>query len=131
MSKSAFLNTVLSPQTKIAIAFDSWIDDLVELKETSLSNSNPETVTIADALFKFEARKDIPSIQLPLCNGNALSYTVFTENFKIHIHDNVHLTNDIRMIQLRMYLKGETEQSISGLGSKGIMYATTLYSQAS
>ena len=131
MFKSAFLNTVLSPQTKIAIAFDSWIDDLVELKETSLSNSNPETVTIADALFKFEARKDIPSIQLPLCNGNALSYTVFTEKFKIHIHDNVHLTNDIQMIQLQMYLKGEAEQSISSLGSKGIMYATTLYSQAS
>ena len=126
-----FLNTVLSPQTKIAIAFDFWIDDLVELKETSLSNSNPETVTIADALFKFEARKDIPSIQLPLCNGDALSYTVFTEKVKIHTHDNVHLTNDIRMIQLRMNLKGEAEQSISGLGSKGIMYATTLYSQAS
>ena len=90
-----FLNTVLSPQTKIAIAFDFWIDDLVELKETSLSNSNPETVTIADALFKFEARKDIPSIQLPLCNGDALSYTEFTEKFKIHIHDKVRCTSQM------------------------------------
>lgn len=98
----------------------------MEFQETSLSNSNPGTVTIADALFKFDARRDIPSLQLPLCNGDALSYTDFTEKFKIHMHDEVHLTDDMRMIQLRMYLKGEAERSISGLGSKGIMYATTL-----
>ena len=30
------------------------------------------------------------------------------------------------MIQLRMHLKGEAERAISGLGSKGIMYATAL-----
>ena len=30
------------------------------------------------------------------------------------------------MVQLRMLLKGEAEQAISGVGSKGIMYATAL-----
>ena len=126
VSNSVALNTVPNPQTKIPIAFDSWIDDLVEFQETSLSNSDPGTVTIADALFKLEARKDIPSIQLPLFNGDALSYTDFIDHFKIHIHDKAHLTDDMRMIQLRMHLKGEAERSISGLGSKGIMYATAL-----
>ena len=100
VSNSFALNTVPNPQTKIPIAFDSWIDDLVEFQETSLSNSDPGTVTIADALFKLEARKDIPSIELPLFNGDALSYTDFIDHFKIHIHDKVHLTDDMRMIQL-------------------------------
>lgn len=83
---------------KFPIAFDPWIDVLEEFQETSLSNSNPGTVTIADAFVKLEARKDIPSIQLLLCNGGALPYTDFTEKFKIHIHDKVHLTDDMRMI---------------------------------
>lgn len=33
-----------------------------------------------------------------------------------------------RMIQLRMHVKGEAQRPISGLGSKGIMYATALKS---
>ena len=81
---------------------------------------------IADALFKLEANKDIPSIQLPSFNGDPLSYTDFIDQFKIHIHDKVHLKDDVQMIQLRMLLKGEAERGISGVGSKGIMYATAL-----
>ena len=34
----------------------------------------------------------------------------------------------MRMIQLRMHLKGEAERAISGLGTKGIMYSTALKS---
>ena len=40
----------------------------------------------------------------------------------------VHLKDDTQMIQLRMHPKGEAERAISGLGSKGIMYATMLKS---
>lgn len=98
---------------KIPLAFDSWIDDLVEFHKTILSSSNPGTVTIADALFRLETSKDIPSMQLCFFNGDALSYTDFIDRFKIHIHDKAHPTDDMRMIQLQMYLKGETERAIS------------------
>ena len=94
--------------------------------KTVLPKCDVGNVTIADALFKLEANKEIPSIQLPSFDGDALSYTDFIDQFKIHIHDKVHLKDDTRMIQLRMHLKGEAERAISGLGSKGIMYATAL-----
>lgn len=38
----------------------------------------------------------------------------------------INLTDDVRMIQLKMHVTGDTERSISGLGSKGAMYATAL-----
>ena len=120
----------LAPKTELEYArsFDAWIDDLVEFQETLLPKSDIGNVTIADALFKLEANKDIPSIQLPSFDGDALSYTDFIDQFKIHIHDKVHLKDDTRMIQLRMHVKGEAERAISGLGSKGTMYATALKS---
>ena len=94
MSNFNSLNTVPNPQTKIPIGFDSWIDDLVEFQETSLSNSKLGTIAIAEVLFKLEVRKDIASKQLPLSNGDALSYTDFIGHFKIHIHDKVHITDN-------------------------------------
>lgn len=57
-----------------------------------------------------------------------MSYTDFVDNFKIHIHAKAHLTDDGRLIQLRMRVKGEAERALAGLGSKGIMYATALKS---
>ena len=118
------------PKTRLETlhSFDSWIDDLVEFQETVLPKSDTGNLTIADAPFKLQANKDIPSIQLPYFDGNALSYTDFVDQFKIHIHDKVHLADETRMIQLRMQVTGESERAIAGLGSKGIMYATALKS---
>ena len=48
------------------------------------------------------------------------------DRFKIHIHDKPHLTDDVRMIQLKMHTTDDAERAISGLGSKGTMYATAL-----
>ena len=44
------------------------------------------------------------------------------------IHDKTHLTDDVRIIQLRMRIKGEAERAPAGLVSKGTMYATALKS---
>ena len=85
-----------APKTELEYArsFDAWIDDLIEFQETLLPKSDIGNVTIAEALFKLEANKDIPSIQLPSFDGDALSYTDFIDQFKIHIHDKVHLKDD-------------------------------------
>ena len=55
-----------------------------------------------------------------------LTYVEFLERFKLHIHDKPHLTGDVRMVQLKMHLIGNTECTVSGLDSQGIMYATAL-----
>ena len=46
--------------------------------------------------------------------GNPLEYADFSDRFKIHIHDKAHISDDMRMIQLRMHLTGEAERAISG-----------------
>ena len=113
-------HTTISP-----VPFDAWIDNLVEFKETIL-NESPQSLSVADALYKLEASRDIPTIQLLKFNGSPLSYADFVDQFKIHIHDKSHLTDDMRMMQLKMHLTGDAECAISGLGSKGVMYATAL-----
>ncbi|KAK3744933.1 hypothetical protein QZH41_007784 [Actinostola sp. cb2023] len=107
-------------------SFDSWIDKLKEFEETKLASPITAELSIADTLYKLEAGKDIPNITLTKFNGNPLEYADFIDRFKIHIHDKAHLTDDMRMIQLKMHITGDAERSISGLGSKGIMYATAL-----
>ena len=102
---------VRSPITTAAksVPFDAWIDDLVEFQETVLPAAVTTNLTIAEVLLKLEANKDIPSITIPDFDGDPLSYTDFVDHFKIHIHDKTHLTDDARMIQLRMRIKGEAE----------------------
>jgi hypothetical protein len=82
-------------------------------------------MSIAGALLKLEASRDIPNVTLTKFSGNPLDYADFIDRFKIHIHDKPHLT-DMRMIQLKMHVSGDAERAISGLGSKGVMYATAL-----
>ena len=100
---------VCSPVTTAAksVPFDAWIDDLVEFQETVLPAAVTTNLTIAEALLKLEANKDIPSITILDFHGDPLSYTDFLDHFKIHIQDKTHLTDDARMIQLRMRIKGE------------------------
>ena len=107
-------------------SFDDWIDKLIEFQETALPPEVKGQVSIADALYKLEAGKDIPSVTLAKFDGNPLEYADFIDRFKIHIHDKGHISDDMRMIQLKMHLTGDAERSISSLGSKGIMYATAL-----
>ena len=83
-------------------------------------------MSVADALYKLEASKDIPILKLTAFNGNPLHYVEFIEQFKIRIHDERHLTDDMRMVQLKMHVTGNAVRTISGLGSQGIMYATVL-----
>ena len=89
-------HNLLSPQ-----AFDPWIDDLVELKETTLPD-NMSQMSIAEALYKLEANKDIPSVQLIKYDGDPLTYE-FIERFKLLIHDKPHLSDDVQMAQLKMH----------------------------
>jgi len=44
---------------------------------------------MGNALFKLEANKDTPSMQLPSFDGDALSYTDFIDQFKVHLKDSV------------------------------------------
>ena len=83
-------------------------------QETVLPKAAAENVT-TDALFKLEAIKDIPSINLLQFDGSALSYAHFIDRFKIHTYDKPHLEDDMRMIQLKMYVVGEVECAICGL----------------
>lgn len=82
--------------------FDSWVDDLTEFQETNLPNSISE-MSIAQALYKLEASKDIPSIKLVEYDGDPLTYVDFIERVKLHIHDKPHLNDYVRIIQLKMH----------------------------
>ncbi|XP_064637049.1 uncharacterized protein LOC135493569 [Lineus longissimus] len=106
-------------------AFDSWVDQLIEFQETSFPISSRE-VSVADALYRLEASRDVPTRQLSKFNGNSLNYVDFIDSFKIHIHDKRHLTDDSRMMQLRMHLTDEAERAIVGQGTSGMMYHTAL-----
>ena len=75
-----------------------WIDNLFESQETVLPKSDAGNFTTANVLFKLEANNDISSIQLPSFDGAPLSYTDFIDQFKIHIHEKVHLNDDTQMI---------------------------------
>ena len=83
-------------------------------------------MAIAEALYKLEANKDIPNIRFPKYDGSPLTYVEFVERFKLLIHDKPHLSDDVRMAQLKAHLVGKAERVISGLGSSGSMYATVL-----
>ncbi|XP_048253302.1 uncharacterized protein LOC125381119 [Haliotis rufescens] len=106
--------------------FDWWITSLKEYQETKHCLSNTPNMSLAEALIKIEASRDIPNITLPKYSGDPLEYVNFMERFKIHIHDKAHLTDAMRLVQLKMHLTGEAERAIAGLGSSGTMYATAL-----
>ena len=121
-----------SPPVECSLAgktssFDHWIDELTEFEETKIAPKvGGAQVSIEDALIKLEANRDIPNVVLSKFSGDPLGYADFIDRFKIHIHDKPHLTDDVRMIQLKMHTTGDAERAISGLGSKGTMYATAL-----
>ena len=120
ISKSKANYNLSSPRS-----FDSWIDNLSEFTETIVS-ANDSEMSIAEALYKLEASKDIPTIKLMKYDGSPLTYVEFIDRFKLLIHDKPHLSDDVRMAQLKMHLVGRAERVISGLGSQGAMYATAL-----
>ena len=62
-----------SPQS-----FDSWIDNLVEFKETVLPTKLAE-MSIAEALYQLETSKDIPTVKLTKYDCNSLTYVEFIE----------------------------------------------------
>ena len=110
-----------SPQS-----FDSWIDNLVEFKETILS-TEVSKMSITQALYKLEASKDVPSIKMIKYDGDPLGYIEFIECFKLLIHNKPpHLLDDIRMAQLKMHVTRKAERTISGLGLHSKMYVTAL-----
>ena len=112
-------------QYPIVCSFDGWIDELEEFQETFLPVAVRE-MSVADALYQLEASKDIPILKFTAFNGNPLRYVEFIEQFKIHIDDKCHITDDMRVVQLKMHVTGDAARTISGLGSQGIMYATAL-----
>ncbi|XP_028395735.1 uncharacterized protein LOC114519763 [Dendronephthya gigantea] len=126
-SPTSNTNSSNTEATSQPITFDSWIDELKEFEETKVTlTDDGSQMSIADALLKLEASRDIPNVTLTKFSGNPLDYADFIDRFKIHIHDKPHLTDDMRMIQLKMHVSGDAERAISGLSSKGVMYATAL-----
>ena len=59
-------------------------------------------------------------------DGNPLTYVEFIQSFKLLIRDKPHLSDDVRMAQLRMHVIGNAERILSGLDSQRTMYATAL-----
>ena len=55
-----------------------------------------------------------------------IHYTLTYVEFIELIHDKPHLSDDMRIAQLKMHVTGKAERTISGLGSQGKMYATAL-----
>ena len=49
-------------------------------------------MSIAEALYKLEASKDIPTIKLMKYDGSPLTYVEFIDRFKLLIHDEPHLS---------------------------------------
>ena len=98
VSHEATLNVAPKGKPEHARSFDFWIDHLFESQETVLPKSNAGNFTTANVLFKLEANNDISSIKLPSFDGGPLSYTDFIDQFKIHIHEKVHLKDDTQMI---------------------------------
>ena len=98
-----------SPPVKCSLAgktssFNHWIDELTEFEETKIvPKVGGAQVSIEDALIKLEANRDIPNVVLSKFSGDPLGYADFIDRFKIHIHDKPHLTDDVRMIQLKMH----------------------------
>ena len=103
---------------------DAWIDELTEFEETR--PYSVQNLSIADALYKLEASKDIPAVTLTKFDGNPLNYVEFIEKFKLQIHDKPHLSDNIRMMQLKGHLTGIAERALCGIGSHGSMYVTAL-----
>lgn len=104
--------------------FDSWIDELSEYQMTIPRRE--EDISIAEALYRLEASKDMPQIKLCQFDGDPTKYVEFVESFKLHIHDKKYLNNDIKMLQLKMHVSGNAERAVAGLGSGGVMYPTAL-----
>lgn len=115
----------VTAQYPIVHSFDGWIDELEEFQETCLPGAERE-MSVAGALYKLEASKDIPILKLTAFNRNPLRYVEFIEQFKIHIHEKRHLTDDMLVVQLKIHVTGGALRTISGLGSQGIIYATAL-----
>ena len=100
---------------------------LKEFEETKIASTvDGSQMSVVDALLKLEASRDIPNITLTKLSGDPLDHANFIDHFKIHIHDKPHLTDDMRMIPLKIHASGDADRAISGLGSKGIMYVTAL-----
>ncbi|XP_064627810.1 uncharacterized protein LOC135487695 [Lineus longissimus] len=106
--------------------FDRWIDELVEFQERVLPGGVSGELTIASALYRIEAGRDIPTLKIKSFSGKAIDYVDFIDSFKLHIHEKPHLKDDARLAQLRMHLSGDAERLIAGLGCAGVMYATAL-----
>ena len=116
-------NVTRSPVTAqypIVRSFDGWNGELEEFQETCLPLAVRE-MSVADALYKLEASKDIPFLKLTAFNGNPLRYVEFIEQSKIHIHDKCHLTDDSCMVQLKMLVTGDGARIIPGLACQGMM----------
>ena len=105
--------------------FDTWIDELIEFHQPSPSERDRD-MSVADALYRLEAAKDMPMVKLVVFDGSPLNYVDFVESFKLHIHDKNHMCNDLKMLQLKMHVTGNAQRAISGLGSSGLMYHTAL-----
>ena len=76
-------------------------------------------MSVAEALYKLEANKDIPNIKLIKYDGDPLNYVEYIKGFKLLVHDKPHLSDDMRIAQLKMHVTGKAEHTISGLGSQG------------
>ena len=111
--ESPSINAADEKSTHISTPLDAWIDKLTEFEENKLTTPQSEgsQLSIADALLKLEARRDVPRNRF---SGNPLDYVDFIDRSKTHIHDKANLTDDMRMIQLKMHVTGDVERAISG-----------------
>ena len=80
---------------------------------------------IAEALYKLETSKDIPTVKLMKYDGSPLTYVEFIDRCKLLIHDKPHLGRCEDGATKNAFSRS-AERVISGLGTRGRMYATAL-----
>ena len=105
---------------------DAWIDDLIPGMETPAPPVNESSNDLTLAVARLELDRDLPKVEIPVFDGSALLWPRFVEQFYIHIHSRVGLSDARRIEILQSHVKGDAKRVIQGLGYSGRNYAQCL-----
>ncbi|XP_071111155.1 uncharacterized protein [Haliotis cracherodii] len=106
-------------------SIDLWIDELIIGQETTPVFLDAHE-NLSHTLIKLESERDLPKIDLPVFNGEALTWPRFVEQFYVQIHCRPAITDTRRMDILQSHVDGEAKRLIQGLGYSGRNYALAL-----
>ena len=105
---------------------DSFIDQLIEGKETVLGTSSA-SFTVQDILKQeLESLLEKKTRDLLRFSGNPAEWPEFIEKFFSRVRQKSSFDNNLRILRLISVLDGEAKRVIAAIGSNSIFYATAL-----